>query len=384
MEGYLKRKIEAKLLENIQDYPLVALLGPRQVGKSTLAKKIQKEIKASIYLDLEKQSDLKKLDDPEVFFDHNKSKFICMDEIQLLPEIFSVLRSVIDERGKNTQFLILGSASRDLIKQSSESLAGRISYLEISPFTLAELKAGEVIPLWIRGGYPRSFLHKTDQKSFEWRENYIKTFLERDIPQLGFSIPAAIIGRLWKMLAHNQGQTLNSSKLGSSLGVSSHTVNSYIDVLEQTFLVRKLLPFEANIKKKYIKSPKVYIRDSGLLHALLGIETLNDLLGHPVCGASFEGFVIENIISNFNRWNFSFYRTKSGAEIDLVMSKGNRVVAIEIKTSKAPKIEKGFWSAVEDIQATEKYVIAQVDSKYPIKNGVVVMNLNQFLCDFEG
>ena len=382
MEGYITRKIAAKVVENLQDYPVVALLGVRQVDKSTLAKLLHQDLENSVYLDLEKQSDLNKLNDPEVFFDYNASKFICMDEIQLVPEIFSTLRSVVDARARNNQFLILGSASRELIRQSSESLAGRISYLEMTPLLLSELHDGDIDPLWLRGGYPKSFLHSTDQKSFEWRENYIRTFLERDIPQLGFRIPGSAIGRLWRMLAHSQSQTLNSSKLAVALGVSSHTVSSYIEILEQTFLVRILRPYEINLKKQLVKSPKVFIRDSGLLHALLNIETMNDLLGHPIYGHSYEGFIVENVISNFPRWNFSFYRTKSGAEIDLVMSKGNRVVAIEIKTSKSPKLQRGFWNAVEDIQATEKYVIAPVESPYPISCGAQVTNLASFLKSF--
>ena len=377
MAYYKNRHISKKVLEHIQEYPVVALLGPRQVGKSTLAKKLMEKHLRGIYLDLERKSHINKLRDPEAFLNHNKTSFICFDEIQRLPEIFPLLRSVVDERAKNKNFLVLGSASRDLLKQSSESLAGRISYLEITPFTLFELNHKDTTNLWLRGGFPKSFLSRNQELSNEWRENYIRTFLERDIPQLGFSIPSHLIGRLWQMLAHDQGQLLNSSKLASSLGVTAHTVNSYIQILEQTFLVRLLPPFEANLKKRLVKAPKVYIRDSGILHSLLDIDSMNELLGHPVYGSSFEGFVIENIMTRFPRWSFYFYRTRSGAELDLVMKKGRKIVAIEIKASTSPKLEKGFFIASKDIKATKKYLIAPVDATYPIKD-VMLTNLSEF------
>ncbi len=379
MHGYISRKITSKIIESIKDYPVVALLGARQVGKSTLAKAIQKKIKNSIYLDLEKPSHIAMLQDPEVFFENNKKAFICLDEIQRLPEIFSILRSVVDERGSNKQFLILGSASKELIKQSSESLAGRIAYLDITPFSLLEIGKKEVNKLWLRGGYPKSFLFSVNAKSLEWRLNYIKSFLEQDIPQLGFNIATHSMRRLWSMLAHNQGQVLNSSKLASSLGVSSHTVNAYMEILQQTFLLTLLRPYETNLKKRLIKSPKIYIRDTGLLHALLNIESMNDLLGHPVYGSSYEGFVIENIMTKYYQWQFSYYRTQSGAEIDLIMTKGNKKIAIEIKTSKAPVIPKGFWLATKELGITERYIIAQVNKSYMVKEGVRVLNLWDFL-----
>ena len=379
MAVYILRSLEQGVKESLEDYPVVALLGPRQAGKSTLVKKLREN---KLYLDLELNSDFTKLEEPELFFEQNHKALICLDEIRLIPEIFKTLRGVVDKRDRNKQFLVLGSASRDLIRQSSESLAGRVCYLELSPFHMEELDKKDPIELWLRGGFPRSFLSKSHEKSFQWRENYIRTYLERDIPQLGFNIPAKSIERLWRMLAHLQGQNLNSSKLAASLGVSSHTVKSYVDILEQTFLLRTLKVFETNMKKQQIKSPKIYIRDSGLLHTLLNLETMNDMIGHPIFGSSFEGFVIENIISGFPKWKFNYYRTKSGAEVDLVMSKGNRVVAIEIKASKAPKVERGFWSAVEDIKASEKFVIALVDETYEIQNKTIVTNLRAFLKDF--
>ena len=382
MVGYIKRALKKKLQQNIKDYPIVALLGPRQVGKSTLAKEIINKHSKGLYLDLEKPSHLNQLNAPEYFFEQNKGSLICLDEIQRKPDIFPLLRSLVDERKKRGQFLILGSAGRDLLKQSSESLAGRISYLEMSPFSLLELSEKKQERLWLRGGFPRSFLSRSETASLEWRGNYIRTFLERDIPQLGFRIPFTLIGRLWSMLAYSHGQTLNSSKLAGSLGVSSHTVKSYIDILEKTFLIRLLQPFSENVKKRLIKSPKIYIRDSGLLHSLLKVDSMNDLFSHPVFGTSFEGFVLEHIISSLPRWQFYFYRTRSGAEIDLLMTKGTRRIAVEIKVGKSPMLEKGFWTAVEDVKAKEKYLIAPVDTAYTIKGHVKVTSLSQFLKQF--
>ena len=379
MAGYIKRNLTKKLLAHIREYPIVALLGPRQVGKSTLAKQVINKLPKGVYLDLEKPSHFNRLNAPEYFFSQNKKSLVCLDEIQRVPEIFPLLRSVIDERKKNGQFLILGSAGKDLLRQSSESLAGRISYLEMTPFTLLELSKKKMEQLWLRGGFPKSFLSKNETTSVEWRENYIRTFLERDIPQLGLRISSRFIGRLWSMLAYSHGQTLNSSKIASSLGISSHTVNSYMDILEKTFLIRILRPFSTNLKKRLIKSPKVYLRDNGILHSLLRIDSMNELFGHPIFGNSFEGFIIENIISSLPRWQFYFYRTKSGAEIDLLMVKGLRRVALEIKACQSPTLTKGFWTATEDVQAKEKYLIAPVDSTYTIKGGVKVIHPFNFL-----
>lgn len=379
MAGYIKRNLTKKLLAHIKEYPVVALLGPRQVGKSTLAKQIINKIPNGVYLDLERPSHLNRLNAPEYFFSQNKKSLICLDEIQRLAEIFPLLRSVVDENKKNGQFLILGSAGKELLRQSSESLAGRISYLEMTPFTLLELSKKEMEKLWLRGGFPGSLLSKNELTSVEWRENYIRTFLERDIPQLGLKISPHSIGRLWNMLAYSHGQTLNSSKIAGSLGVSSHTVNSYMDILEKTFLIRILPSFSTNLKKRVIKAPKVYLRDSGILHSLLGVDSMNELFGHPIFGNSFEGFIVENIISSLPRWQFYFYRTKSGAEIDLLMIKGLRRVAVEIKVGKSPTLTKGFYTAAEDVQAKEKYLIAPVDSAYTIKGNVKVMHLSNFL-----
>ncbi|MFH1729490.1 MAG: ATP-binding protein [Pseudomonadota bacterium] len=376
MHGYITRHLEEKIKNHLQDYPVVALLGPRQVGKSTTAKKI---IKDNIYLDLELPSDLNKLTDAEAYFEQNKNKLICLDEIQQAPNIFKIIRAMVDKTNNAGQFLILGSASRDLIKQSSETLAGRISYLELTPFSILEIKKENIRKHWSRGGLPLSFLAKSKELSYNWRINYIRSFLERDIPQLGFNIPAKTLQRFWTMLAHVHAQTLNASKLADSMGVSSHTIKSYIDILEQTFLVRTLLPYEKNIKKRIIKSPKVYLRDSGLLHALLGIEDENDLFGNPIYGASWEGYCIENILTNLNKYNAYFYRTSHGAEIDLILEKGENKIAIEFKSSKSPKLSKGFYSSSKEIQPTDSYIVAPVDSSYPYGKGITVIGLKELI-----
>ncbi len=358
--------------------PAVALLGPRQVGKSTLAKQIIKPFKNAIYLDLEKPSDLNKLRDPEAYFSLHADKFICLDEIQRTPELFPVLRSVIDERQRNGQFLILGSASPDLIKQSSESLAGRISYIELTPLNQQEIKINLQRTLWLRGGFPRSFLASNDNNSCKWRQDFIRTFLERDLPQLGFSLSAKTMERFWKICAHTHGQLLNQSKLGSSLGVSHHTIRNYIDLMEQTFVMRALPSYQTNLKKRIVKSPKIYVRDSGLLHTLLGLETQDDLFSHPSYGSSWEGFVIENILSIFPDWHASFYRTSSGSEIDLILERGTKRIAIECKASSSPEVGRGFWSALKDLEIDEAWIIAPVSESYPYGKGVTVAPIHEF------
>jgi predicted AAA+ superfamily ATPase len=269
------------------------------------------------------------------------------------------------------------------MKQSSETLAGRISHFELTPFVLQEVSEDHHLKtlrkLWLRGGFPRSYLAPNEKESFEWRLDFIRTFLERDIPQLGFRTPAKTIERFWRICAHLHGQLLNSSKLGESMGVSHHTVRSYIDMLEQSFVLRVLRPYESNLKKRLIKSPKIYIRDSGILHALLDIEDHNDLLGHPVYGPSWEGLVIENILSLLPNWKASFYRTSSGSEIDLILEKGNKRVAVECKGSTSPNLNRGFWNAVSELKFKEVWVVAPVKEAYPIEKGVMVAPLHQVI-----
>jgi len=380
MQEIIDRHLTDTIKRRLQNNPAVAILGPRQCGKTTLATQIVTKFKQSVYLDLENPGDLAKLDDPLAFFSLHNDDLICLDEIQRVPELFATLRSVIDKRGRNSQFLILGSAGRDLIRQSSESLAGRIAFLDLTPFIVSEVEAAgkdDIRRFWLRGGFPRSYLATNLDISFQWRQDFIRTFLERDIGMLGFRIPPARLGRFWKMCAHIHGSLINASKLADSLGVSSHTVRSYMDLLEHTFMVRVLLPDTPNLKKRLVKSPKIYIRDSGILHALLDIRTHDDLLSHPVLGASFEGFAMENILTSAKNYEPSFYRTSAGAEIDLILRKGRQTLVFELKSSTVPRVSKGFWNALDDISPDEAYVVAPVKESYPMKGGVTVSPLQE-------
>ena len=380
-ERYIRRKIETEVLSSLRAFPAVAVLGPRQSGKSTLAKMIIEKKKESIYLDLERPSDLRKLSEPELFFEHHRNRLICLDEIQRMPEIFPVLRSVIDDHKQAGQFLILSSASRDLIRQTSESLAGRIAYLELTPFLLTEISNSvkAMDTYWLRGGFPDSLLARSGSDSVRWRQNFIRTFLERDIPQLGIRIPARALERLWRMCAHYHGQLLNQSRLGESLGVSHTTIRTYLELLSGTFMVRLLTPLLPNLKKRLVKSPRMYLRDSGILHTLLDIESTEDLLGHPVRGPSWEGMVIENILGELPDWRGYFYRTATGDECDLVLEKGRTRIGIECKTSAAPEVGQGFWKALSDLAIREAWIIAPVRESYPIGKDVIVAPLSELL-----
>jgi len=382
MHGYIQRSAAEAILRDLDESPAVALLGPRQCGKTTLALEIVRQHPAAVYLDLELPSDLRKLADPELYFgtqrDLGRANLFCLDEIQRLPDLFPTLRSLIDQAGHAGQFLFLGSASPGLLRQTSESLAGRILYLELTPLLVAEVGASSLAELsqrWSRGGFPRSHLATSEASSLRWRESLIQTFLEREIPELGLELPAEQLRRLWRMLAHHHGQLLNSSRLGGSLGLSHNTVRSHIELLRGTFMVRLLEPLETNLKKRLVKSPKVYIRDSGILHALLEIADADALLGHPVCGPSWEGLVIEEIIAALPDWRPSFYRTSNGAEIDLVMSRGQRHLAFECKASTAPRPSRGFWTAFADIDAERGWIVAPVNEPYPLREKVEVTPL---------
>jgi predicted AAA+ superfamily ATPase len=344
------------------------------------------QTRPSCYLDLERPSDRAKLHDPEAFFKLQRGRLVCLDEVQRMADIFPVLRSILDETGKNGQILVLGSASPDLLRQSSETLAGRISYLELAPFSLLEVgdDEGALRRWWTRGGFPRSYLARSDAASLAWREDFIRTFLERDIPQFGIRIPAQTLRRFWMMCAHNHGRVLNSSQLGQSLGLSHTTVRSYVDLLEQTFLLRVLPPFEANLKKRLVRSPKVYLRDSGLLHTLLDLPSAQALLGHPVYGASWEGLVIESILSVLGRgWQAGFYRTSTGTELDLILERGDERIGIECKASSAPTLSKGFWNALEDLNIRKAFVVAPVSQAYPIGKDVRVMPLRELMLEIQ-
>lgn len=382
MRDFIQRKIENTIKQYLKIFPVVAVLGPRQCGKSTLVKKLSQNWGTSLFLDLQYDTDLSKLNQPSLFFQSNADKIICLDEIQLLPQLFSVLRSVVDQNRQNGKFVLLGSASRDLIQQTSESLAGRIGLVYLSPFVLNELDQLEGFSLnrfWLRGGFPDSYLAENDNFSEIWRTNFVKTFIERDIPQLGFQIPALQLKRLLVMCAHNQGQLINFSKLGESLGLTHPTIRRYVDLLEQTFILRTLPPFEVNVKKRLVKSPKVFVRDSGLLHQLLSISDFNSLLGNPIFGSSWEGVVIENVIVNHPDWNYYFYRTATGDEMDLIIEKGNQRIAIECKATTAPKLTKGFYRALEVIQPQKTYVIIPAPVFYELAPNITVCGLSEFL-----
>lgn len=381
LQRYISRRLENQVHHSLLSFPVTAILGPRQCGKSTLAKTVLQGRADTVYLDLESPSDLRKLEDPEFFFATQREKLICIDEIQRVPELFPIIRVAVDGQRRPGKFLILGSASQDLIRQSSETLAGRIHYLELTPFCLDELLAAglagkdDYLRIWVRGGFPDSVTAPSEKVSFEWRTDFIRTFLEREIPQFGFSIPALTLRRFWTMLAHSHGQMLNASKIGQSLGFSSPTIRGYLDIMAQTFMVRVLPPFHANVKKRLIKSPKVYLRDSGILHALLEIEELEGLLGHPVVGNSWEGWCMEQIISMMSQWRPYFYRTSSGEEIDLVLERGRRRLAFEFKSSMAPKVSRGFPGSVEILQPEQTWIVAPVADSYPLMPGVEVASI---------
>ncbi len=381
------RRILNKLEQIVNKVPAVVLLGPRQVGKTTLAQHFS-ELKDSVYLDLEFPEDLLKLDDPLMYLSRYSDKLIILDEIQRVPDLFLVLRGVIDknrrEGKKGEQFLLLGSASMDLMRQSSESLAGRISYIEMCGFNVLEIldnNPRNIDRLWLRGGFPESYLAESDQDSMEWLEMLIRTYVEREVPQMGFRIPASRLRRLWTMLAHLQGENINFSKLGGNLEVDGKTVSNYLDILIDLLLVRRLNPWHENVKKRLVKSPRFYVRDSGLMHRLLGISHIDELMGNPVLGKSWEGFVIENILSVLpSRIEPYYYRTSAGAEIDLVLNISARERwAIEIKHGIVPRIPSGFKLACEDIGATRKFVVYGGNEEFPIKNNTTVISLERIM-----
>lgn len=378
----IQRRLELQIKDVLKRSPSVALMGPRQVGKTTIALNIS-ETTPSLYLDLENRTDLQKVLDIEAFHRENSDKLIVLDEVQRLPEIFASLRGVIDnERRKgNTsgQFLFLGSASIELLQQSSESLAGRIACLELHPVDALEYandSLDKLNTLWVRGGFPVSLLSDSDQNSLDWRHDFIKTYLERDIPQLGPRIPAETLERFWTMLAHNQGTVLNAAHLARNLDVSGVTIGRYLDLMADLLLVRRLKPWTANVGKRLIKSPKIYVRDSGITHALLNIPDYNSLLGHPVVGGSWEGFVIENMMAVAPpRVQAYYYGTPRGAEIDLVMEfPGGSKWAIEIKRSSTPSISKGFYVGCEDIKADKRFVVYSGTESFPMSADVTAIS----------
>ncbi len=381
----ISRRAYRLIQDALRRQSAVALIGPRQVGKTTLAHELADGVNA-LYLDLESRADRSKLADPALFLHGYRDRLVVLDEIHRVPELFQELRGLIDQgrrEGRRAgRFLILGSASMDLLRQSGESLAGRIEYVEMNPLDVLEAAPGaeQVSPLWVRGGFPDSFLAGSDTDSFAFRRNFIRTYLERDVPQSGPRIPAETLERLWTMLSHNQGTMLNASRLASGLSVSAPTVTSYVDLLVDLLLVRRLRPFHGNTGKRLVKSAKVYVRDSGLRHALLGIENHNELAGHRVVGASWEGFVIENPLAAApERAIASFYRTSAGAEIDLVLEFPAKqgLWAIEIKRSLSAAPSKGFHIARADLKPSRSFIVYSGEDRYPIKEGVEAISVRK-------
>ena len=378
----IERRIADTVKSLLDDSPAVTLLGPRQVGKTTLAQELGDE-RPSIYLDLESSADLAKLSDPELYLSAHEDKLVILDEVQRVPGLFQPLRGLID-RGRRKglrsgRFLLLGSASIELLRQSGETLAGRIAYAELAPLDATEVPQADLDKLWLRGGFPDSFLARDDQASLRWRRDFIRTYLERDIPALGPRIAAETLRRFWTMLAHRQSSLSNGAELARALGVDGKTVASYLDLLVDLMLVRRLEPWHANTGKRLVKSPRIYVRDTGILHALLGLASLDDVLSHPVAGASWEGLVIETAHATMPEGTQAqFYRSGAGAEVDLVLTlPGGAVWAIEVKRNLAPKVERGFHSACEDLQPERRIMIYPGTEAFPLPNGIEVISLHQ-------
>ncbi len=371
----LDRSLAPRLEDALAHTPAVALLGPRQVGKTTLALAAGRRFDA-LYLDLESEQDRAKLAEPELYLSAHQDKLVILDEVHRAPGLFPVLRGLIDRARRagrrSGQYLLLGSASLDLLKQSGESLAGRIAYLELAPFSVLETKNRPMDELWLRGGFPESLLARDAARSLRWRQDFIRSYLERDIPQFGRRIAAETLRRLWTMLAHHQGGLLNTAQFARNLGVDAKTAAGYLDLLVDLLIVRRLPPWHANLRKRLVKSPKVYVRDSGLAHALLNIPDLETLLAHPVVGQSWECFAIENLlVAAADKAQGYFYRTSGGAEIDLLLAwPDGSLWAVEIKRSLAPKIERGFHEACNDLQPARKFVVYPGREAYPLARDI--------------
>ena len=378
----IKRSLFPQLVDAITNNPAVGLLGPRQVGKTTLALEVGRRFDAH-YLDLESEQDRAKLSQPELYLADHRDKLVILDEVHRAPGLFPVLRGLIDQARrdgrKTTQYLLLGSASLDLLKQSGESLAGRIAYLELAPFNVLETQDLPRDDLWVRGGFPESLLAPDASRSLRWRQDFIRSYLERDIPQFGPRIAAETLRRFWIMLAHHQGGLLNTAQFARNLGVDAKTAASYLDLLSDLLIVRRLPAWHANLGKRLVKSPKVYVRDSGLVHALLNVADKEALLAHPIVGQSWECFVIENLlVSAGEKSQGYFYRTGGGAEIDLLLVwPGGKLWAIEIKRSLSPKLERGFHAACEDLAPVRKFVVYPGRERYRVAPDIEVLSLEE-------
>lgn len=389
---YLRDRLKADLLS----MPVVALLGPRQVGKTTLALDITTSLdKPYHYLDLEMPSDMSKMSDPESYLRRFENTLVIIDEVQRFPDLFEILRGIVDARKRNgernAQFLLLGSASRILLQQTSETLAGRIRYLELPALNLTDIQNTPLHPIdfermWLRGGFPDSYLAANDRDSWQWRFDFITTYLERDLPMMGVNIPPNQLKRLWSMLSHYNGSTLNLSELGRSLELSHNTVKSYIDILSDFYMIRQIPSWSGNLKKRLVKAPKIYFRDTGILHQLVNVTHMEVLLSHPAVGGSWESFVIENICAVIDsRWQVSHYRSATQVEVDLILqTPNNETWAIEIKRSSAPKISRGYYEACKDIQAGKQFVVVPESEGYLLKGGAEVIGLMEIIAVLRG
>jgi uncharacterized protein len=371
----IQRPSRIKALEKaLNRTPVVSLLGPRQCGKTTLAKIFEKKFNTAFF-DLESSQDLQRLQNPELILGALEG-LVIIDEIQEKPELFKTLRVLVDKPDRRNKFLILGSASPHIIKNVSETLAGRTEFVELSGFNFIETDKSNIQDLWIRGGFPLSYLASSTEESISWREAFIQTFLERDIPQLGFKIPAAAMRRFWTMLAHYHGQTLNASEIGRSLGVTDKTIRTYLDILTGTFMMRQLQPWYENLSKRQVKAPKIYFRDSGLLHQLLTVTDMHNLLGHPKLGASWEGFAMEQTIQILKPGEVYYWATYSGAELDLMFFKGGKKYGIEFKFNEAPKLTKSMRIACDDLKLEHLWIVYPGEHTYPVEKNISVLPLS--------
>ncbi len=387
----IKRAQYKQLIDSLNSVPVVALIGPRQVGKTTLALELANNFKKEVtYIDLELDSDFNKLTDAETYLKRFSNQLLIIDEVQRKPDLFRILRGIVDKRKRegepSGQFLVLGSASSDLIQNSSESLAGRIRYLELTTFSVREVCKGEkntnyIEKLWLRGGFPDSYLASNEENSMNWRRDFFNAYVERDIPQMGPRVSSAFLKRFWKMLAHYHANQINFSEFGRSLELSHTSIRNYLDLLTDFYMVRQIPSWSGNIKKRLVKSPKIYLRDSGILHSILNLKNMDMLFSHPKIGASWEGFVVENILNQIDdKWEYSYYRTSNQAEIDLVLhTPDDEVWAIEIKKASAPKLTRGYHEACKDVEATHKWVVNANNDRYPLAQEAEVIGLVEFL-----
>jgi predicted AAA+ superfamily ATPase len=365
--------------ERLLEHPIVSLVGPRQAGKTTLARMLAEQSGQAVhFFDLESPADLARLSNPELVL-RPLGGLVILDEIQRRPDLFPVLRVLADRRPAPSRFLILGSASPTLLKEGSESLAGRVSFVDVTGFTLTELAAGDLAKLWWRGGFPRAYLAPNDAAARQWLDDFCRTFLERDIPQLGIQVPAATLGRFWTMVAHFHGQILNQAELARALGSSEPTARRYLDILCGTYVVRQLTPWFENLRKRQVKSPKIYIRDSGVLHALLGIASPEGLQSHPKLGASWEGFCLEQILSLAGDRAAYFWATHSGAELDLLLSHAGRRLGFEFKYSERPATTKSMRIAQQDLSLDHLYVVHPGEHTFPLDDTITAVTLPHLL-----